>query len=62
MTRSVPVKCRLESKYQEDDSVFSCVMFNYCPQDIRDESLLNASVIPLVICGMSGIARSMASI
>ncbi|KAK8792468.1 hypothetical protein WA588_004964, partial [Blastocystis sp. NMH] len=29
----------LESKNQEDDSVFSCVMFNYCPQDIRDDYL-----------------------
>ena len=37
MMKPLSVKHRLESKNQEDDSVFSCVMFNYCPQDILDE-------------------------
>lgn len=27
----------LQDNTNQDDSVFSCVMFNYCPQNLREE-------------------------
>ena len=31
------VICRFVDKTNQDDSVFSCVMFNYCPANLREE-------------------------
>ena len=33
----IVLKYRFDCKNSEDDCVFSCVMFNFCPPDIRDE-------------------------